>query len=65
MLKRKRYHSLEARVSRYKPRYPQPHNIKVPEQENVLYADYLRYKAHSRLKYEAKYIRSKYPKRMY
>ena len=44
--------------------YPQPHNIKIYFVNEAL-AEHLRYKIHHRLKYQAKYSRSKFTKRQY
>ena len=56
---------IEHNNARNKPKYPQPHNIKIPGELDVNFKDYLIVKAHGRLKYAAKYDKSKQSKRLY
>ena len=46
-----------------KPNYPQPHNLKFNYIFNPAFEYNLRLKVHGRLKYEAKYRKSKQSKR--
>ena len=48
----------------HKVRYPQPYNIRI-RAENVALERHLILKEHGRLKYEAKYKKSKQSKRYY
>jgi len=47
-----------------KPRYKQPYSIKLPNGLNEIEEAYLREYLHNKGKYEAKYKRSKWSKRM-
>ena len=47
-----------------KPKYPQPHNIRVPVINEAFDERMIEY-LHARAKYNAKYLHSKKPKRNY
>ena len=57
--------NLEKRVN--KPNYPQPHNIKPPRAfyDNPALEHHYRHKEHHRLKYNARWLKSKQSKRGY